>query len=214
MSKTKIDNIINNNKNKLSIKEISDITSIPRNTVQRYLDKIGYDYIPHNKTPWNKGLTKDDNDIIKQSSIKRMGNTWNHTDEAKEKISQNRKGKHGIRDFSGTGNKYDYGGDPMNSDFMLKIAQQLDKEEIKWNMNNRMLSYNDKGVTRFISVDFYLDEYNIYISVRYHIHGDTRNKLLRAARENGVKVLIIDEMLYRRIKYTSIKEVLKNSLQN
>jgi hypothetical protein len=213
MSNYEIDKVINSNSNKLSIKEICDITGKHRNTVQRHLDRIGYDYIPHKKTPWNKGLTND-NPSVQASADKRRGLKWNHTDKAKQKIAEAMKDKGGVREFGGTGNKYHYGTDPMNSDFMLEIAQQLDKEGIKWNMDNRSLPYNDNGITRFISVDFYLEGYNIYLPVKYHIQNDTRKKIQKAAKENNVKILIIDEMLYRRIKYTNIKDILNNVLNN
>lgn len=214
MSNSKIDDIIKNNKNKLSVKEISDITEIPRNTVQRYLDKIGYKYIPYKKKPWNKGLTKETNTSVMNSATKRVGNTWNHTEESKQKISESGKGRMGVRDFGGLGNKYYYGDKPINSDFALEIVKMLDKEKIKWNMDNRILSYNHNGDTRFISVNFYLEEYNIYITVKYHIQSDTRKKLQEAAKQNKIKLLIVDQMLYRRIAYTSLKDVLKNSLRN
>ncbi|MNM09748.1 hypothetical protein D3C81_198640 [compost metagenome] len=214
MSNSKIDDIIKSNKKKLSVKEISDLTEIPRNTVQRYLDQIGYRYIPYKKKPWNKGLTKENNESVMNSATNRIGNTWNHTEESKQKISESRKGKIGVRNFGGTGNKYYYGDKPINSDFALDIVKILDKEKIKWNMDNRILSYHHNGDTRFISVDFYLEEYNIYITVKYHIQSDTRKKLQKAAKENNIKILIVDQMLYRRIVYTNLKDVLKNSLRN
>ncbi|MNJ90570.1 hypothetical protein D3C87_81690 [compost metagenome] len=214
MSNSKIDDIIKSNKKKLSVKEISDLTEIPRNTVQRYLDQIGYRYIPYKKKPWNKGLTKENNESVMNSATNRIGNTWNHTEESKQKISESRKGKIGVRNFGGTGNKYYYGDKSINSDFALDIVKILDKEKIKWNMDNRILSYHHNGDMRFISVDFYLEEYNIYITVKYHIQSDTRKKLQKAAKENNIKILIVDQMLYRRIVYTNLKDVLKNSLRN
>lgn len=56
-----------------------------------------------------------------------------------------------------------------------------------------------------ISLGFYLPEYNIYMAVRYHINNDMRKRFKMACKQNNIKVLIVDEMLYRRIMYNSIK---------
>ena len=64
-----------------------------------------------------------------------------------------------------------------------------------------------------ISLGFYLIEYDIYMVIKYHIDSETRRKIRLASRQNNIKVIIVDEMLYRRIMYNSIREVLKNSLQ-
>lgn len=50
MSKKEIDELIKSSKEKLTIKEISDKTGIPRSTVRYYLKKIGYEY---KRKAWN-----------------------------------------------------------------------------------------------------------------------------------------------------------------
>jgi transcriptional regulator with XRE-family HTH domain len=212
MSKEKlIKEVIDQTEEKLTLKEIAEKSGVSRSTTRRILQNIGYEY---ETTPWNKGLTKEDNATLLATSKKleqRVG--WKHSKETKEKISKSMIGKGGIREAAGRGEVWDYGDDVLNSDYELRIAQLLDEEGILWK-NNNIYSFQDKDrITRMISLGFYLPEYGINMAVKYHINSDTRRRISLASKQNDVKVLIVDEMLYRRIMYNSIKEILKNSLQ-
>lgn len=214
MSKKEIDELIKNSKEKLTIKEISDKTGIPRSTVQYYLKKIGYEY---KRKAWNSGLKKENHASLQKISQKlsKIKTGSKLSEETKKKISESMKGKGGVREAAGRGQAWNYGDDVVNSDYELKIAQLLDEEGILWENKNNIINYIDNdGVTRMISLGFYLPEYDIYMAVRYHINNDMRKRFKMACKQNNIKVLIVDEMLYRRIMYNSIKEILKNYLQN
>lgn len=208
----RIDEIIKDKKG-LSIKEISDTTGIPRSTVQRYLQKVGYEY---KRKAWNKGLTKEGDSSIESMSQKKKGKGYKHHPDTIEKISKSMKGKGGYREGSGNGNAYYYGEDVVSSDYELKIAKLMDEEGIKWeksNHNNIIFKYTDKGIIRTVSVEFYLSEYDLYLAVKYHLNSEHRERLVTASTQNNIKLLIVDQMGFRRITYNSMRSFLKNSLQ-
>lgn len=211
IKKTIISNLIEDTNRKLSLKEIVEKTGISKTTAQRILKELNYKY---ETTPWNKGLTKESNASLMSISQKMKQVTgWKHTNETKEKIAESMKEHGGVKQGSG-GYAYNYGDDIVNSDYELNIAQALDEEEIQWDNSNSVIHFNDKGITRMIYLGFYLPQYDIYLSVKYHINSDTRRRLMLASKQNDIKIIIVDEMMYRRIVYNNIKDVLKNSLQS
>ncbi|AEO93783.1 gp525 [Bacillus phage G] len=208
-----IENFIKQSKKQLSLKEISEGTGVPNSTVHKIVKELGYQCVRHQA--WNKGLTKENNASLKSmSQKKKMDTGWKHDRETREKISNSLKGKMGTTVLGGIGNSYDYGDDIVNSDYELRVAQLLDEEKLSWNNKDSIKIFNDGGITRMIYLGFYLHEYNIYISVKYHISSEYRRRISLVEKQHGVKVLIVDQMLFRRITYNSIKDVLKNSLQN
>lgn len=214
MSKySKIDEVIENNE-PLSIKEVSDMTGISRSSVKRYLVKIGYEY--NRASAWNKGLTKEDNDSLLSMSEKKKVTGWKHDPDTKKKISESMKEKGGYREGAGSGTAYYYGDDVVASNYELEIAKLLDEEGIKWekeNNHNIILGYKENGITRTVSVEFYLNDYDIYLTVKYNLQGEHRKRLALAEKQNGKKILIIDQLAYKRIMYNSVTHFLKNSLQ-
>jgi len=209
-----IKNLIGNSDKQLTLKEIVEKTGVPRTTAHRILKSIDYECAKEYKA-WNKGLSKEDNPSLQSASQKLQQRTgWKHSKATKKKISKSMKGNGGIREASGRGNTWDYGEDVLNSDYELKVAQLLDEEGIIWENSNNIIKYNDNGITRLISLGLYLPEYGIYMAVKYHINSDTRQRIRLASQQNDLKVIIVDDMLFRRITYNSIKEILKNSLQS
>lgn len=202
-----IEECINNSQEQLTLKEIVDQTGVSKTTVHRIIKQLGYEC--RKIDPWNKGLTKETNTSLVSMSKKLEQRTgWRHSEETKKKISSSMKGKGGIREASGRGTVWDYGDEVLNSDYELKVAELLDEENISWN-NNNIFHYNEKGITRMISLGFYLKDYDIYMTVRYHINNDTRRRIGLASKQNDVKVIIVDELLYRRIMFNSIENILK-----
>lgn len=211
-NKQVIQRLIKSENKQLSLKEVVEKTGVPKTSAQRILKNLNYEY---KVVPWNKGLTKENSTTIMAISQKlQQVKGWKHDKETKEKIAKSMKGKGGIREAAGRGNAYNYGEDVISSDYELKIAQILDEEGISWNNSNSVMNYSDtRGITRMIYLGFYLNDYDLYITVKYHINNDTRKQLMRASKQNNVKVIIVDEMMFRRITFNSIKEILKNSLQ-
>lgn len=201
-----IEELIKNSKEKLSIKQISDITGIPRSSVKRYCDQLGYEPIRHEAWNKNKKIPK-----VTRSKRGKMNN------EIKYKISQTMKNNPlagGHRKGSGRGEKKTYKNILFNSEYCLAIARILDKEEIKWEKPDKLFTYIDKnGINKESSLDFYLPEYNCYVSVKEFITNDIRYKLKSISKINNIKVVVVDDFVSRRIKYTKFKYFLENVLK-
>lgn len=202
-----IKELIENSNKQMSLKEITIKTGIPKATVHRVLKKLNYKCI--REEVWNKGLTKENNASIMSASKKLKQRTgWHHDEKTKYKISRSQL-ENPIGD-----SVYEYGDDIIRSDYELEIAKLLDDEYIKWNNDNSIFEYVENGITRALYMGLYVEKYNIYLNVKYCISNKERRLINLAAAQNNIKILIVDQMIFRRMTCNNIKDILKNSLQN
>jgi hypothetical protein len=197
--KESFNELLNNSTKKLSIKEIHDLTGLPRTTIKRYCQEIGYETVPYKREPWNKGETKYNNSIVKGSAQKKKGQKrGSHTKETKNKISNTMKANGvsgGYRIGSGRGTKYKYGGYTFESRTIMDFALKLDKEKIEW-------TYSDMG--------FYLVDYDLYLKVKFNVPEEARVTLMDKAKELGIKLILVNELVHRRMSYNGIDNFIKN----
>ena len=137
---------------------------------------------PKYRTAWNKGLTKETDDRVKN-----YANTFHknyilglHKDlsgdknpakklEVKEKISKT------CLEHSKNGNwhtslakhiHYNYKGNDLHGKWELYYAIYLDKNNIKWIRNKERFIYNYKNKNHYYTPDFYLINTNEYIEIK------------------------------------------------
>lgn len=128
-------------------------------------------------TPWNKGLTKDQNSKLARPDQvgKRFGaSLYGHSQEIKDKLSvvAKERGLGGYVKGSGRGKKTWYessiaGKVFLDSSYELRYAQYLDSQDINWLKNNKKFPYYDEeGKMRNYIPDFFLIDYNEYIEIK------------------------------------------------
>ena len=136
------------------------------------------------KTPWNKGLTKETDNRIKQYSekakitFKEKGHNWigkKHSVEAREKMSKTRTKMYidGWEASScGRAKKYTYtssiaGKISVDGKWELGVVKHLDSLNIKWKRNTERFPYiNPKGKKSTYCPDFYVYDWDCYIEVK------------------------------------------------
>ena len=170
------------------------------------------------KIPWNKGLTKDNSDRMKEcgnlikKAFKEKGHNWigqKHSQKAKDKMSKTRTEMY-IRGWQSTScgkaKRYKYtspiaGKISVDGKWELAVAKYLDKLKIKWKRNTKRFPYtNLKGKVSTYCPDFYIFDWSCYIEVKgYKTELDEckwsqfSNKLLIWTSDILIKNGIIDK---------------------
>lgn len=156
------------------------------------------------KTAWNKGLTKEDNPILKRSAATRQkiseaGGTP-HTKEFKEAQSKRAKerGLGGV-----TQSRWiQYKGKTLGSSYELAVAKSLDKHDIVWDTCSRFAYVDPTGKQRTYTPDFYLEEYDVYLDPKNDFLIEQINpalgfndveKIQLVEEQNGIRVIILNK---------------------
>lgn len=86
-----------------------------------------------------------------------------------------------------------YNGITLDSSYELKVAQELDENNIDW-IRPKSLIWMDDGQTRRYIPDFYLLGYNVYLDPKndYLIKKDAR-KISLAKEFNDVNIIVLDK---------------------
>jgi hypothetical protein len=133
--------------------------------------------------PWNKGLTKKDDNRIENASQKaqaslityyQINGSRQHTPEAKQKISNDMKARYasGWETVCGRAKKYDYlspiaGKIKVDGTWELTTAQILDKIGIQWVRNKKRFDYiHLNGNEATYLPDFYLPGIDTYLEIK------------------------------------------------
>lgn len=153
-------------------------------------------------TAWNKGLTKETSDIMKRISEKQLGvykPGHPHTEEFKQQQRQ-RALKQGLGGFHmRTG--IDYNGIKLDSTYEVMLAQDLDRNGIRWERCKRF-PYHMNGKLHHYTPDFYLPDYDVYLDPKNDFlieHVNPRlgfkdsDKIAHAEKENGIRVLVLNQ---------------------
>ncbi len=135
------------------------------------------------KIPYNKGLTKETSEIVARTGLaikqafllhgdKRKKK--HHTQEAKDKISDNMKQRYasGWETICGRAKKYKHispiaGEISVDGTWELAFAKMLDKVNIQWNRNKKRFPYiNLDSEDSTYQPDFFVSAWNTYIEVK------------------------------------------------
>lgn len=147
--------------------------------------------------PWNKGLTKENSEKVLESSktiSNSMKGKFNHlqSDETKKKLSvaakNNNLGGHTSK------KRVEYNGVVLHSSYERIVAEELDKNNIKWNRPSPLKWIDETGIEHRYYADFYLLDYNIYLDPKndYLIKKD-EEKIKRVIEQNQVRVIVLDK---------------------
>lgn len=135
------------------------------------------------KTAYNKGLTKETSEIvaktgllIKQAFLEKgdQRKKKHHTEESRNKISQNMKQRYasGWESICGRAKKYKHispiaGEVSVDGTWELAFAKMLDKVNIQWNRNKKRFPYiNLDSEDSTYQPDFFVSAWNTYIEVK------------------------------------------------
>lgn len=169
-----------------------------RNYVSHTLGKNGH-------TAWNKGLTKENCEILKNTSdkvkqgylegkyAKLLGkdNPMSRKD-VREKVSKTimEKSKQGLWHTSLAKNMHiNYKGIDLHSKWELGYAIYLDQNNISWQRCSDRFSYIYQGKLRYYTPDFYLPDTNTYIEVKGYIRSKDYAKWEQFPKDKTLKIL-------------------------
>ena len=186
-------------------------------------------YKDGSRTTWNKGLTKETNDIINKSSIKlseryKKGELIGsftgkkHSKKFKEKMSKIaiNKGFGGV-----TQSRWiKYKGKTLGSSYELKVVKDLDKNNIKWDTCNRFPYIDNKGKLRTYTPDIYLIDYDIYLEPKNDFLIENINpnlgfkdieKIKWCEEQNNIKVILLNK---EQLNWEYIKLIIETGTRN
>lgn len=169
-----------------------------------------------------KGLTKENDESIRQMCKTRQTHfeqglfTYSghpHSQETKDKLRQ-------IaieRNFGGTNRRktFDYDGITLESSYELLVAQELDKNNIRWNRPQRFYYVDPYGNKHHYTPDFYLPEYDVYLDPKNDYLINYTNpftgykdvdKIKWVSEQCNIKVIILDK---DNLKWESIFDIIK-----
>ena len=110
--------------------------------------------------------------------------------------------------------RYEYKGENLQSSYELKVAIDLDNNNIKWEKCHKAFPYIDcNNITRHYIPDFYLPEYNVYLDPKndYLINEfiyegfSTSDKIKWVQEKNNIRVIVLDK---DHLEWNKIKELL------
>lgn len=160
---------------------------------------------------WNKGLTKDVDDRLKQRGINLSERYKNgeligsftgkhHTQESKDKLKEaaikNNLGGHPYR------KNISYKGNTLDSSLEYDLAVILDKQGIRWERCSRFDYVDNNQKQHTYTPDFYLPDYNVYLDPKndYLIENvnpalgfKDSDKIKWASQQNNITVFILSQ---------------------
>lgn len=156
------------------------------------------------KAAWNKGLTKDTNDILLEQSLiakekfkkgSRIPTGFSAFTKDQRSINAKKQGFGGYNKNAGRSKKFYYNDSfgkevCLQSTYELKCAEILDDLKIKWVRPNH-IKYN--GNKKYFP-DFYLVDYNIYLDPKNDfLAKKDQEKISCVCEQNSVQVLMLTE---------------------
>ena len=173
-------------------------------------------------TAWNKGLTKDTDERVKNGNLTRLRRissgeilpsfTGKHHSEKTKQILR----EYAIRNHLG-GRTYKknhiYNGVHFDSSYEVIVAKELDKNNILWE-KSKSFTYIVDGISRHYTPDFYLPEYNVYLDPKNDFLIENVNpalgykdldKIKWVEDLHGIRVIVLDE---HHLTWDSILELI------
>ena len=123
-----------------------------------------------------------------------------HTEEFKEhqRVRAQERNLGGVRQSK----RIQYNGRTLGSTYELRLAEDLDRNAVKWDVGKRFSYIDPLGKVRTYTPDFFLTEYNVYLDPKndYLINNvnpslgfSDREKITRVMKQNNIVVLILDK---------------------
>jgi len=168
-------------------------------------------YKDSGRITWNKGMTKETNDKLKKSAEKLSEKYKNgelvaafkgkhHSKETKAKLSiiAREQGLGGV-----TQSRWiKYNGKTLGSSYELKLAEDLDKNNIKWDTCKRFPFIDNTGKHRTYTPDIYLIDYDIYLdpkndflieNINPNLGFKDTEKIQWCCEQNNIKVFVLNK---------------------
>jgi predicted nuclease of restriction endonuclease-like RecB superfamily len=168
---------------------------------------------------WNKGLTKETSESVKQYS-ESLSKTWQKQIQEGSYVPRKMGNKarlelselQSLHNRGGKSKWYEIDGQKVQGTYEKQFAEQLVKEGIDWEKiktNNHLFKYKVDGKIKSYAPDFYIPSMNLYVEIKGFWWGDdeTKMKTIRdQCKDKKVIVIFGKEKLDSICK--SIKELL------
>lgn len=184
---------------------------------------IGY---KNGRVVWNKGLTKEDERILKRiKTLKERfktgmyGNRFSfpHSEKTKMRLSELAI----KRKFGGVtrSRRIKHKNKILGSSYELEVAVSLEENGIKWETCDRFNYVDVNGKKRTYTPDFYLPDYDVYLDPKNDFLINNINpalgykdseKIKWAEEQNGVIIIILNK---KELNWNSIKEKIATIVQ-
>lgn len=173
------------------------------------------------RTAWNKGLTKNNDERVLKSietfyKNKKAGLHINYSGrrvwskESRQKLHNAAicRGLGGVRQTK----KILYNGVKLGSTYEVKLAKDLDANNIKWNIPKRIKYFDLNNKLHYYSPDLYLPDYNIYLdpkndflinNINPRLGYKDSDKIKWVCEQNNIKVFILNK---NQLTWKYIKE--------
>lgn len=182
-------------------------------------------YINGVRHAWNKGLTKDSDERINKSVNtykynKLLGLHKSHYNQFWSKESRRKLRDAAIRRCLGgvrQTKKILYNGFKLGSTYEVKLAKDLDTNNIKWIIPKRIKYIDINNKIHYYTPDFYLPDYNIYLdpkndflinNINPKLGYKDSDKINWVCKQNNIKIFILNK---DQLNWKYIKENLLNN---
>lgn len=177
------------------------------------------------KSAWNKGtkglITFCPETRKKMSDSARKANERrklsDEYEEYKQKMSVLAKDR-GLGGFHFRRGVY-YNGVKLDSSYEVRVAEDLDRNNVAWKRCDKFYYVDDKGITHSYTPDFYLPEYNVYLDPKndYLIEKgqpgsdySDKQKIDWVCQQNNIKVFILNK---NELQWSVIKNMIDKLAQ-
>ena len=149
------------------------------------------------KVAWNRGLTKDCNSVIakyaEKVSLANRGRKPSPKSVAGMQSLHNAAIRHQLGGHTSK-HRIVYNGALLQSSYERIVAEDLDRNQIKWTRPEPLLWKDWSGVDHRYYPDFFLPDYNIYLDPKndFLIKKD-HLKLAEVALQNNVTILVLNK---------------------
>ena len=179
------------------------------------------------RVAWNKGLTKETDSRIAKSfetfyNNKSLGLHTNYTggknfsNDSRRKLREAaiKRGLGGVRPTK----KILYNGIKLGSSYEVKLAKDLDANNIKWSVPKRVKYIDSNNKVHYYTPDLYLPEYDVYLdpkndflinNVNPRLGFSDSDKIKWVCEQNNIRVFILNK---NQLTWKYIKENLLNAL--
>ena len=163
-------------------------------------------YIKCSKTSWNKGLSNETDNRVKEISRKnsillqeKVKNGTYIPIVQTEEMRQNTSKRMSESNPGGRCKWYEINGIKVQGTWELNIAKILNKLQIEWTRPNSFNYIRDNRLT-YYTPDFYIPKYNCYLEVKGFWWGNDKEKMdIFMSQYPDMNIKIIEKQLYNDI---------------
>lgn len=158
---------------------------------------------PKGTRPWNKGLTKEQNESLQKASYKLSGRASfkgkKHSEESKQKISR----ALSINNRGGRCKWYKVGDALVQGTWERDLAEKMEELGVAWEKiktNSYTFEYHLEDKKRHYTPDFYLQEWDLFLEVKGYWHGSDKRKMKKVIEENQLdNIFVIEKNLMQEL---------------